>query len=84
VSSAENMNIKQNVVVCMNLFPLGMIFSYPINIQLIYFGCCLLVAIFGINKKMGFWGYLFFSMIFSPILGLVVLAVSGTKKVQKE
>jgi len=30
-----------------------MIVAYPINIQLIYFGCCLFIAIFGINKKMG-------------------------------
>ena len=64
----------------MNFFPLGMIFSYPLQIQLIYFACCLAIAIFGINRNMGFCGYLFFSVLFSPILGIVVLAVSGKKK----
>jgi len=68
----------------MNFFPLGMILSYPINIQLIYFACCLVIALFGINKSMGFWGYLFFSMLFSPILGLVVLTVSGKKQDKKK
>jgi predicted membrane protein len=61
-----------------------MIFSYPINIQLIYFALCLVIAIFGINKTMGFWGNLFFSILFSPILGLIVLLVSGGKRAKSK
>jgi hypothetical protein len=64
----------------MNFLPLGMIFSFPVNIQLIYFAACFVVAILGINKNMGFWGYLFFSVLFSPLLGLIIVAVSGGKK----
>ena len=64
--------------------PLVMVLSYPLNIKMIYFACCLLVALFGIRRRMGFWGYLFFSMIFSPILGLIVLLVSGRKRLSKK
>ena len=64
----------------MSYLPLGMVLLYPLNVQLIYFVCCLLIALCGINRKMGFWGILFFSIIFSPILGTIVLLVSGKKR----
>jgi len=64
--------------------PLVMVLSYPLNVKMIYFAGCLLVALCGIRRRMGFWGYLFFSMIFSPILGLIVLLVSGKKRSSKK
>jgi len=60
-----------------NVLPLTLILSAPVNIQILYFVCSLLIGIFGINRKMGFWGYLFCSIIFSPLIGLMVLLVSA-------
>ena len=64
----------------MTLLPLNMIFSYPPIVQIAYFSCCLLLALLGRNRKMGFWGHLFFSILFSPVLGLIVLLVSGKRR----
>lgn len=46
----------------------------------IYFFLSLLIGILGNNKKMGFWGYFFGSLIFTPFVGLILLAVSADKK----
>ena len=59
--------------------PLFMISSLPISIQLIYLVFCLLLGFFGINKTMGFWGTFFFSILFTPIIGFIVILVSGKK-----
>jgi hypothetical protein len=64
--------------------PLNMIFAYPVNIQLIYFLLCFLIAVAGWNRKMGFWGYLFSSVIFSPLIGLMLLVVSEKRNVKTE
>ncbi|VEN73184.1 Membrane protein [Candidatus Desulfarcum epimagneticum] len=64
----------------MSCLPVTMVFVYPPYVQIIYFGLCLLLALCGMNRKMGFWGYLFFSVVFSPLLGLIVLLVSGKKR----
>ncbi len=59
--------------------PIFILTSLPPHIVAIYIGLCLVIAFFGINKKMGFWGILFFSIIFSPVMGLIVLLVSGKR-----
>ncbi|MCK5719827.1 MAG: hypothetical protein KAH84_07745 [Thiomargarita sp.] len=56
--------------------PLNIVFTLPIIIQLLYFLASFIIGIFGRKKKMGFWGLFFFSAIFSPIMGIVVLAAS--------
>ncbi len=60
--------------------PLFMLMSMPPIIVVLYISLSLLIAFLGINKKMGFWGIFFFSIIFSPILGLIVLVISGNRK----
>jgi len=67
----------------LNYLPLTAIFSFPLNIQAIYFFLSLLVAVIGKNRAMGFWGNLFFSAIFSPLLGIIVVSVSGKKQDKK-
>ena len=37
----------------------------------------LLVAICGANRKFGFWGYFFCSLLLTPILGLLFVVASG-------
>ncbi|RKZ38577.1 MAG: hypothetical protein DRQ49_13895 [Gammaproteobacteria bacterium] len=64
------------VMQAINFLPLNMIFTFPPLIQIVYFSFCFLVGLFGRKKKMGFWGYFFFSTIFSPILGTLVLIIT--------
>jgi hypothetical protein len=47
---------------------------------LIYIGACLLIGMFGANKRMGFWGYFFASLALTPILGLLLLIISGPRR----
>ena len=46
---------------------------------LLYLLLCAVVAYFGKNRKLGFWGYLFASMLFTPIIGVVLLLASDKK-----
>jgi len=47
---------------------------------LIYILVCYLVALSGSNRKFGFWGYLFFSLFMTPILGLLCVMGSDNQK----
>jgi len=64
----------------MEFLPLMIVLKFPANIQFIYFALCFVIAIAGRNRKMGFWGYLFCSIILSPIIGLMVVTVSEKQK----
>ncbi|MBF0452006.1 MAG: hypothetical protein HQK75_14975 [Candidatus Magnetomorum sp.] len=64
----------------MPILPLTYIFSLPPAVQMGYFSLSLLIGLLGINRIMGFWGNMFCSVIFSPIVGLLVLLVSSKKK----
>jgi len=46
----------------------------------IYVAACFLVGIFGINKKFGFWGYFFGSILLSPVVGIILLFASDPRK----
>jgi len=61
------------------MLPLNKVFAYPPGIQILYFLSCLVIALAGWNRTMGFWGYLFASVLFSPLIGLMLLIVSGKK-----
>ena len=39
----------------------------------------LLIAIAGQNRKFGFWGYFFCSLLLTPILGLLFVIASGPR-----
>lgn len=60
----------------MSLLPLNYIFSYPPPVQILYFLISFVIGVAGWNRKMGFWGYLFSSIIFSPLIGLMLVLVS--------
>lgn len=47
---------------------------------LIYLGLCLVVAMLGIGRKMGFYGYLFASLLLTPLIGVLLVLVSGPRK----
>jgi hypothetical protein len=48
---------------------------------LIYFVLCLGIGYLGAGRKMGFWGYFFFALLFSPILALLLVLVSDKRPV---
>jgi hypothetical protein len=50
---------------------------------LIYIVCCIPVAVLGRNRKMGFWGYLFFSILLTPVVGLITILASDSRQVRK-
>lgn len=64
----------------MSFLPLNLIFAYPPIVQLLYFIFSFLIGVAGWNRKMGFWGYFFSSVLFSPVIGLLLVAVSGPKR----
>lgn len=55
----------------------------PIKILLMlivaYVGVCALIGVLGRRKKMGAWGYFFGSLVLTPIIGLLLLAVSDSR-----
>ncbi len=46
----------------------------------LYIIICIGLGLLGINKKFGFWGYFFASLLLTPILGIILLLASGDKK----
>jgi hypothetical protein len=50
---------------------------------LIYLGFCIGLAFLGRNRKFGFWGYFFASLLFSPFVG-AVLVLASDKQSQPE
>jgi len=49
------------------------------NIALLYVFLSLVVAIFGANRKFGFWGYFFGSLLLTPPVGLILVLASDRK-----
>ena len=50
---------------------------------LIFFGS-LIIGFLGMNRKMGFWGYFFSSLLLTPIMGILLVSVSDPKPRVKE
>jgi phosphate/sulfate permease len=45
----------------------------------IWIGLCFLVALAGTEKSLGYWGTFFISLLLSPLLGLIIALVSGSR-----
>ena len=39
---------------------------------IIYVGLAFLVGMYGINRKFGFWGNFIFSILFTPLIGMIL------------
>lgn len=39
----------------------------------------LMVGLLGTNRKFGFWGYFFYSLLFTPFLGVIILCASSRR-----
>lgn len=60
----------------MQLLPLYMVAGFPPEFQILYFIFSLFIGLSGYNRKMGFWGYFFSSLLFTPVIGLLLVLVS--------
>jgi hypothetical protein len=49
----------------------------------IYFAVCYLIALAGRNRKFGFWGYFFATVLFTPLLGVLLILASDKRPVVK-
>ena len=48
------------------------------QMMMINFFASLLIGLLGINRKMGFWGYFFSSLLLTPLIGILLLLVSDS------
>jgi uncharacterized membrane protein len=44
---------------------------------LVYVVASFVIALFGIGRRLGFWGYFFGSLFLTPFVGVILVASSG-------
>jgi len=44
---------------------------------LFYIFMSIIIGLLGTNRKFGFWGYFFYSLLFTPFLGIIILLASS-------
>jgi len=44
---------------------------------IVYFVFCIMIAVLGVHKPLGFWGYLVSSIVLTPLIGLLLIAAGG-------
>jgi hypothetical protein len=49
----------------------------------IYVVFCLLIAVLGIHRPLGFLGYFISSLILTPVIGLLLIAAAGDNRVRR-
>jgi hypothetical protein len=50
----------------------------------IHIGISFLIALLGMNRKMGFWGYFFSSILLGPLVGILLVLVSDPRRSDKK
>lgn len=51
-----------------------------LRLLLVYAVICLIIGLFGINRKLGFWAYFFASLALTPLIGVLLLFASDKRK----
>jgi len=46
---------------------------------LLYIILCIVIGVFGANKKFGFWGYFFGSIVLTPVIGIILVLASDKR-----
>jgi len=46
-------------------------------IYVAYIAACLFIALLGVNRRFGFWGYFFASVLLTPLIGIILIAASS-------
>ena len=52
-----------------------------LELAFVYLALCLAAGIVGRNRRIGFWGFFFSSIIFTPVVGLLFLYFATPRKV---
>jgi len=52
-----------------------------VELVVAYLALCLVAGIVGRDRRIGFWGFLFCSMVFTPIISLLFLYFATPRKV---
>ncbi len=47
---------------------------------IIYICLSLIIGLLGFNRKFGFWGYFFGSLVLTPVIGLILVLASDKRK----
>ena len=54
----------------------------PIPLLLtVYLGLCLVAGILGRNRRIGFWGFFFSSVLFTPVISLLFIYFATPRRV---
>jgi hypothetical protein len=56
----------------------------PLINYFIYIASAILIAYVGKDRKFGFWGYFFASLLFTPFIGILLVLASDKKKTDVE
>jgi hypothetical protein len=51
---------------------------------IINFVAAVIIGLLGMNRKMGFWGYFFSTLFFTPIIGIVLVLASDPRKPENQ
>jgi len=49
----------------------------------IHIGLSFFIALLGMNRKLGFWGYFFGSLLLTPIIGILLVLASDPRRRDK-
>jgi hypothetical protein len=47
----------------------------------VYLGLCLLAGVCGRHRRIGFWGFFFSSILFTPLIGLLYLYLAAPRRI---
>ncbi|MGD0282646.1 MAG: hypothetical protein ABSB95_09815 [Dissulfurispiraceae bacterium] len=50
------------------------------ELTILYIISSIVIAVFGRHRKFGFWGFLFCSLLLTPVIGFIVLLASDSRK----
>jgi len=51
-----------------------------LELALLYLALCFLAGILGRNRRIGFWGFLFSSILFTPVISLLFMYFSMPRR----
>ena len=64
------------------IFAYVLILHFPYLI-VAYLVLCLLIGLAGLDRRIGFWGHFLVALVFTPIVGIVVLCTSEIRPKEK-
>jgi uncharacterized membrane protein YiaA len=55
----------------------------PVLAFLVTVTVCFFIGVLGRNRKLGFWGYFFASLLLTPIIGMLLVVATDPRKEEK-